>query len=123
MRCLRKIIHVRWEEHISDTEMLQRSDKESIHAMLMRSQLRWASHVVRMSEERLSKTLFYGELTAGKHSVGRQKKRFKDSFKLSLKRCGINPDTWEYLALDRAAWRGNVHTGVADYEKENQNAI
>ena len=88
VRYLKKIPNVRWEEHILDTEMLQRSGMESIHAKLMRSQFRWAGHVVRMHEERLSKKLFYGELPPGG-----QRKRFKDSLKLSLKRCGIIPDT------------------------------
>ena len=101
---LRKVLHMRWAEHIPDAEILQKSGRENIHAILMRSQLRWAGHVVHMPEERLPKTqLFYNELTTGKRSVGGQKKHFKDSNKLSLKQCGINPDTWEDLALDHSA--------------------
>ena len=63
---------------------------ESIHAMLMRSQLRWAGHVVRMPDERLPKQLLCGDLCAGKRSRGGQKKRFKDTLKVSLKRCGFD---------------------------------
>ena len=39
---------------------------ESIEAMLVKSQLRWAGHVVRMPDDRLPKAVFYGELTSGK---------------------------------------------------------
>ena len=91
---------------------------ESVHAMLMRSQLRWAGHVVRIPDERLPKQLLYGELCAGKRSRGGQKKRFKDTLKVSLKCCGFDHNAWEELASDRPAWRSKVCSGVMEYEKE-----
>jgi hypothetical protein len=90
---------------------------ESIHAMLMRSQLRWAGHVVRMNDERLPKRLFYGELCSGKRSCGGQKKRFKDYLKTSIKHCNIDSRSWEELALDRTAWRCQTNTGIKVFEK------
>ena len=41
LRWLRQILHISWQDYIPDTEVLQ-VGMESIHAMLMRSQLRWA---------------------------------------------------------------------------------
>ena len=60
LRWLRQILHISWQDYIPDTEVLQQAGMESIHAMLMRSQLRWAGHVVRMPDERLPKQLLYG---------------------------------------------------------------
>ena len=121
---LRQILHISWQDYIPDTEVLQQAGMESIHAMLMRSQLRWAGHVVRMPDERLPKQLLYGELCAGKRSRGGQKKRFKDTLKVSLKRCGFDHNAWEELASDRPAWRSKVRSGVTEYEKECiQNAM
>jgi len=37
-----------------------------------------------MNEERLPKRLLYGELLEGKRSVGGQRKRYKDTLKVSL---------------------------------------
>ena len=53
----------------------------------------------------------YGELQQGKRCHGGQKKRFWASLKASLGAFGINPDTWEQAAQDRANWRSSVHKG------------
>jgi hypothetical protein len=78
----------------------------SVHTMLRKAQLRWAWHVVCMSEERLPKQIFYGELTNGKRSLGGQRKPFNDTLKMSLKSFSINPDTWEATdAVNKGAAR------------------
>ena len=114
LRWLRQILHISWQDYIPDTEVLQQAGMESIHAMLMRSQLKWAGHVVRMPDERFPKQLLYGELCAGKHSRGGQKKRFKDTLKVSLKCCGFDHNAWEELASDRPAWSSKVCSGVTE---------
>ena len=38
-----------------------------------------------MPDERLPKKVFYGDIQEGKRSQGGQKKRYKDTFKASLK--------------------------------------
>ena len=91
---------------------------KSIHTMLLRSQLRWDGHVARMPDERLSKQLFYGELFRGKRSKGGQKKRYRDTLNVSMKRCFIDPNDWEDLASDRPAWRSKVRSGVKHYEDQ-----
>ncbi|XP_070207983.1 uncharacterized protein [Littorina saxatilis] len=109
---LRKILGIKWQDKVPDTEVLARADLPSITTILMQSQLRWAGHVARMPDERLPKRLFYGELQQGQRSHGGQKKRFKDTLKASLKAFSINPDTWEKSALDRATWRSSIHKGA-----------
>ena len=58
MRCLRQILHVKWQDHIPDTEVLQMSNSRSIGSMLMESQLRWSGHIARMPDYRLPKRVF-----------------------------------------------------------------
>ena len=74
MRCLRTLLRIRWQDKVADTEVLQRAESESIHAILLHPQLRRAGHVQRMDDSRLPKRLLYGELTAGQCSLGRPKK-------------------------------------------------
>ena len=92
MQCLRKLLHIKWQNKVPDTEVLQRAKIEGVHAFLKRSQLRWAGHVFRMPNERLPKRLLYGELSKGKRSLGGQRKRYKDTVKASLKSCGIKSE-------------------------------
>ena len=114
--CLRKLLGIKWQDMIPDTEVFARAGLPSIHTILMQSQLRWAGHVVRMPDHRLPKRLLYGELQHGKRSQGGQKKRFKDTLKVSLKAFDINHDTWEQTAQDRGVWRSAVHTGAKIHE-------
>jgi len=61
-----------------------------------------------MPGSRLPKQLIYGELSKGKRSAGGQKKRYKDSLKVSVKSFGICDNTWESLAKNRCEWREHV---------------
>ena len=114
--CLRKLLAIRWEDRIPDTEVLARAGQPSIFTILMKTQLRWAGHLARMPDHRLPKKLFYGELQQGKRSQGGQKKRFKDCLRSSLKAFSLNVDTWEETAQDRTRWRSAVHRGSLQCE-------
>ena len=89
---------------------------QSVHTLLKLEQLRWTGHVTRMHEERLPKKILYGELEMGKHSHGGQKKRYKDTLKVSLKDFNIPTESWEQIAQDRAKWRGLIRRGASEYE-------
>ena len=49
LSCLRKLLHIKWQDRIADTEVLKTTGQSTIHTMLLKSQLRWAGHVIRMS--------------------------------------------------------------------------
>ena len=91
LSCLRKLLKIRWQDKITDTEVLKKAKMQSVHTLLKLAQLRWTGHVTRMSDERLPKKVLYGELQEEKRSQGGQKKRYKDTLKASLK--GFNIPT------------------------------
>ncbi len=110
--CLCRILKTRWQDKVPDTaEVLSRANQPSIHTLLMRAQIRWAGHIVRMPDERIPKQLLYGDLCIGKRSVGGQRKRFKDTLKTSLKSFSIDTSTWEQLAVNRTTWRELISKG------------
>ena len=53
--CLRKLLKIKWQDRIPDTEVLKRAEMQSIHTLLKLAQLRWTGHVTRTPDERLPK--------------------------------------------------------------------
>ena len=60
--CLRKLLKIKWQDKIPDTEVLKRAEMQSVLTLLKFAQLRWTGHVTRMPDERLQKKILYGEL-------------------------------------------------------------
>ena len=118
LRCLRKIMGISWEDRVPNTEVLHRANMPGVEALIIKTQLRWVGHVVRMDDTRLPKMIFISELTSGTRNTGRPLKRFKDCLKASLGACGLSTPNWETLAVDRCAWRLGVHRGVQAFEKK-----
>ncbi len=119
LRCLRSLLHIRWQDKIPNTEVLHRARLPSITTITHKAQLRWAGHVSRMHDDRIPKQLFYGELRHGKRIIGGQRKRFKDSLKVSLKDFHISIESWESLASDRPRWRCIVTQGAISGRTQN----
>ena len=117
--CLRKLLKIKWQDRIPDTEVLKRAGMQSIHTLLKLSQLRWTGHVTRMPDERLPKKILYGELQVGKRSHGGQKKRYKDTLKASLKDFNIIPnESWGQIAQDRTKRRGLIKRGAGESKQK-----
>ncbi len=89
---------------------------ESVEAILVKSQLRWAGHVVRIPDDRLPKAVMYAELTEGQRKQGGQKLTYRDVLKCHLKAADIDNDSWKSKASDRATWRKKVHDAVKTVE-------
>ena len=114
--CLRKFLKIKCQDRIPDTEVLKKTGMQSVHTLLKLGQLRWKGHVTRMPNERLPKTILYGELQVEKRSHGGIKKRYKDILKASFKDFNIPTESWEQIAQDRAKWWGLIRRGADDYE-------
>ena len=114
--CVRKLLKVKWQDRIPDTEVLKRAGMQSIHTLLKLAQLGWTGHVTRMPDERLLKKILHGELQVSKRSHGGQKKLYKDTLKASLKYFNIPTESWEQIAQDRTKWQGLIKRGAGEYE-------
>lgn len=123
LKCLRAILRIRWQDRISNTEVLRRSSMSGIESFLMKGQLRWCGHLVRMESSRLPKTVFYSELSTGKRQSGGQYLRYRDVLKRHLRSVGLSPTSWEQLATQRPEWRRTVHKSVQDFEQRRLEAL
>ena len=104
MSCLYKLLRIKWQDKVPNTEVLSCTGMPSIYTLLSKAQVRCAGHVSRMSNECLPKRLLYGELFVGKCPVGRPMMHFRDSLKMSLKDLEIPVETWKRLACDQVRW-------------------
>ena len=91
-RSLRSILGIRWQDIVTNLEVLDRAKSTSIEAMILKTQLRWTGHVIRMEPERIPRQLLYGELREGKRKRGRPLKRYKDGLKEILAHAGLPPN-------------------------------
>lgn len=123
LRCLRRILSIRWQDKISDVEVLKRAGLKSMVAILRERRLRWLGHVHRMDCGRIPKDLLYGELAEGTRPIGRPRLRFKDVCKKDMQQCKIDVATWESLAGDRSSWRRAVKSCVQEGENARNAAL
>ena len=109
---------IKWQDKITNNEVLKRAKIDIMEAMLMRAQLRWVGHVQRMSDSRMPKQIFCSELSSGVRSRGGQRKRYKDTLKQTLMMTSIDTETWHELAENRTAWRQAVKKGTRSFEAD-----
>ena len=87
--------------------------------MLRQRRLRWLGHVRRMNDDRIPKTLLYGELSAEKRNLGRPQLRYRDVRKRDMNELNIDKNKWEELATDRSNWRSYLQTTLKFGKKIN----
>ena len=85
LSCLRKLLKIRWQDKIPDTEVLKKAKMKSVHTLLKLAQLRWTGLVTRMPDERLPKKVLYGELQEGKRSQVAKRNATKTPLKPRLR--------------------------------------
>ena len=122
LRCLRSILHIRWQDMVPDTGVLERAGLPSVITTMRKSQTRWAGRASRMPDSRIPKQIFYGEPRHGKRSVGCPRKRYKDILKVYLKDFAIDTNNWEFSATDRTAWRGIIAKGAQHPESRRMDS-
>ena len=98
LRCLHTILGIKWQEQITNLEILQRCNSTPLSSILKQRRLRWLDHVHCVPIDRLPKQIMYGDLTG---------------FKRDLKYYGIDPVHWQTVAEERPTWRTNLTGGPA----------
>ena len=119
IQCLQTILHVHWWDKIPHVEICRRAGTIYLEIILLRRQLRWLGHVIRMPGNRLPCHLLYSKLPCSQCLVRVQKKHFKDHIKLYMKQMR-DPicQTWEigqgprWMASSLRQGVGNIWTAT-----------
>ena len=114
--CLRKLLKIKWQERIPDTEVLKRAGMQSVLTILKLAQFIRTSHFTRMpawwmfaKENSLWRTKWENAPRVVRRSDA------KSPSKPTL----MNPtylQSSEQIAQDRAKWRGLIRRGADEYE-------
>ena len=94
MRHLRSIMRIAWMDKVTNNEILERTGLPSMEDLLIRKNLRWTGHLMRMSPNRLPKQVLYSQLSSGHRKRGRHRIRFKDAIKRNLNMRDIKIVSW-----------------------------
>ena len=116
LSCLRKILKIRGQDKIPDTEVLKKAKMQSVHTLLKLAQLRWTGHVTRMPDERLPKKFSMDNCKKESAHKVAKKKRYKDTLKASLKDFNIPTESWEQAAQDLTKWHCLINKGASKFE-------
>lgn len=109
MRVLRLIKGVTRRDRLSNDDIRNELNIESILEFVERNQLRWYGHVMRMEEERYP-AKYYQWQPREKRPVGRPRKRWRDGVREAIEARGSTMEVVEEeeYYVDRARWRSFV---------------
>ncbi|KAK2183101.1 hypothetical protein NP493_323g01049 [Ridgeia piscesae] len=101
VRHLRSIMRMTWMDKVTNKDILEWTALQSMEDLLIRMNLRWTGHLMRMSLDRLPKQFLYCQLSSGHRKRGRPRFRSKDTIKRNLKLRDIKTDSWTSLSQQR----------------------
>ena len=82
----------------SDKQGHTRNDRAAIYKnLLIKKNLRWTGHLMRLAPDKLAKRILYSQLSSGHRKRGRPRLRFKNTIKRNLKMRDIKIDSWTSL--------------------------
>ena len=91
--CLRFILRIKWQDHMSNVEVLKRASLPTIESILLQVQLHWAGHITRMEDVCMPRAIFFSKLQKGMHDRGAPRTRYKDLLKRELAQAGISHES------------------------------
>ena len=102
--CLRKIMNIKWYEHVTEEEVRRRSGQQSVIQRWKTQRWRYYGHVLRMSEERLPKQVL-SWTPEGRRRRGRPKDTWRRTIHRDVRSKDLTDEEVQGVARDREEWR------------------
>ena len=107
MRCQRKILKVKWSQHIRNQDIRQKTGQPQLSNVIRKRRLQWFGHVQRMDKTRLPLKLYRWTPTHGRRKPGRPRATWKDAIRRDMDTIlpGWTVEEAEVAARDRRIWK------------------
>ena len=115
LRMLRYMARIRWEDHISNEEVLHKCRLEEISSVLRKQRLRWFGHVKRREENSILRKAVDLKLS-GRNPAGQPQKTWQACIKEDLTLLNVREGT----AHDRVEWQGFIECPTPTRGKKGQ---
>ena len=102
--CLRKIMGIKWYDHVTEDEVRRRSGQPSVIQKMKTHRWRYFGHVLRMNEERLPRQTLYWT-PEGSRRRGRPKETWRRTIQREMRTKELEMEDVERLACCREDWR------------------
>ena len=97
MRHLRSIMKIKWQDKVTNKKVLKRAGLHSMEDLLVKKNLRWTGHLLRMPTDRLTACQSRYYTCSYQRLRGRQFLRYKVTIKRNLKKPDIDTDSWKFM--------------------------
>jgi hypothetical protein len=117
---LKKLLGVQTIRRISYENVLWRCKRAGckivpMECKLLKLQLRYIGHILRMNIHRLQKIVVHGGIIAGKRKPGAPPRSFRHAAQYALEHFGFLHEDLKIVAADRDAWRLRVNKVGSDF--------
>ena len=111
MRCQRKILKVKWSQHIRNDDIRQKTRQPQLTKIIRKRRLQWFGHVQRMDNTRLPLRLYRWEPTHGQRKPGRPRTTWRDVIRrdIDIILPGWTVEEAEVATRDRKLWTHFLH--------------
>ena len=106
---------IKWQDRVTNTDVLQICGITGMETFLLKAQLRWAGHVTRMPDD-TSQQVFCGQLAVAIRPQCGPVRRYNDSLKETMKKCGMQPSTLSTDSQDRWNWKSQCQEAVEQFQ-------
>ena len=104
LRCLRRLLNIRWYDYINNDEVMERANTESIAKTIKRRRWKYLGHALQMHENRIPKQAW--EWTPpGSRRRGRPRNTLERTIRDNMRSGNITDLRLSEKAQDRQGWR------------------
>jgi len=104
-RCLKSILGISWRDHITNNEVMARSEQMALHDTVANRRRRFVGHILRLLTTRPASLALEWIPEGGRRRVGRPKRTWQDTLKEDVDILGVDWSDTRDTANDRARWR------------------